>query len=704
MLTNVNEFPEVISRCQNSSVGKLLPTALYVHISALKNLDSLLQAYEQRARKLIEYGDEVTLVKFTTDRPKISYLAYPDFDRDPHPKLHKSIIVDLLREEVQQRNYHHSQNPPILHRKETFVTPDYPLYEEFANLTQLEVSLGLLKNSRQIGTYAGWQQRLKKEGVDFVGHNLVCHLNRGTPVTAARKSVGGGTPLELIEQEGTVVLRRCNGDPLFSKQQHSIIEIERHKAAIIRREISRPVRLAIEAEILTEEKTFFDYGCGHGEDLKFLRDRGYTSSGWDPYYQPNQTCVSADIVNLGYIINVIEDTQERRSALLKAWELTKQVLIVSAQVLIDERQRGLVAYGDGIVTSRNTFQKYYQQEELKAYIDRVLAVDAIPVSLGIFFVFRDPTQAEAFRASRFHSRVSTPRVLAKIRNFEYYRELLSPLMEFYTKRGRLPVRGELAQEAAIKAEFKRYHTAFKLILQATDEQEWSAITEKRRQDLLIYLALANFTGRLSAQKLAPEVKEDFKALFGSYRQACFLADSILLTVGNMRKIGYLCQTSPCGKQLTNSLAVHISALEKLDPLLRLYEGCASRSFGRLEEANIVKLYYHQPKISYLYYPDFDNEAHPTIQTSMEIDMKHLTATYHDYSQDDNPPVLHRKEALVAPDYPLYKKFAKLTKQEEKLGLLSDRASIRFYQGWLHCLAKHNLTIKKYKLLAVKEQN
>ena len=81
-------------------------------------------------------------------------------------------------------------------------------------------------------------------------------------------------------------------------------------------------------------------------------------------------------------------------------------------------------------------------------------------------------------------------------------------------------------------------------------------------------------------------------------------------------------------------------------------------------------------------------------------MQNLNATYHDYARDDNPPVLHRKEALVAPDYPLYKKFAKLTKQEEKLGLLRDRSSIRFHQGWLHCLAKHNLTIKKYKLLAL----
>lgn len=62
---------------------------------------------------------------------------------------------------------------------------------------------------------------------------------------------------------------------------------------------------------------------------------------------------------------MIENVTERREALIKAWSLTKEILIVSAQVLIDDRTSGYMIYGDGIVTERNTFQKYYEQEELK---------------------------------------------------------------------------------------------------------------------------------------------------------------------------------------------------------------------------------------------------------------------------------------------------------------------------------------------------
>jgi DNA phosphorothioation-associated putative methyltransferase len=455
--------------------------------------------------------------------------------------------------------------------------------------------------------------------------------------------------------------------------------------------------LALETDLLTEGSTFFDYGCGYGTDVKFIENQGYFSAGWDPYYYPDNHLTESDIVNLGYVINVIEDIAERREALIKAWQLTRRVLVVAAQVLIDDRNRGLVAYGDGVITNRNTFQKYYEQEELKTYIDQVLNVDAVAVSLGIYFVFRDEAQAEAFRASRYLSRVSTPRILPTVRNFQDYQELLTPLMEFYTQRGRLPVKGELTQEEEIKTEFGRYSYAFKLVLQATDEQEWQAITEKRREDLLIYLALAKFDDRPSAKKLSTTAKEDFKALFGSYKQACSLADELLFSVGNLRKIAHLCLQSSVGKKLKNGLAIHLSAIEKLAPLLRLYEGCVSQTLGRLEDANVIKLNFHKPQISYFIYPDFDTVAHPILHTMMNVDLRNLSVSYQDYYLEYNPPILHQKDALVADDYPLYSEFASLTNQERDLGLLDNFYAINKYQGWLQCLAQQNLIIQGHRV-------
>jgi hypothetical protein len=162
----------------------------------------------------------------------------------------------------------------VLHRKEAFVTPAYPFYLLSAELTRQEERLGLLDNSRSIGTHYNWQQRLTEHHIELQGHYLACpysrHLTSRTP------------------------------------------KIDRHKAALIRSSLSKPVWVALEAGLFAPNSSFFDYGCGHGGDIQHIATQGFISSGWDPYYCPDTACVSADVVNLGYVINVIEDPAERR--------------------------------------------------------------------------------------------------------------------------------------------------------------------------------------------------------------------------------------------------------------------------------------------------------------------------------------------------------------------------------------------------------
>lgn len=476
--------------------------------------------------------------------------------------------------------------------------------------------------------------------------------------------------------------------------------IERHKAAIVRSVHSKPVRLALEAELFQPDSTFFDYGCGRGIDIEYIAKQGFESNGWDPYFSPETPHISADIVNLGYVINVIEDTAERRQALLNAWNLTQKVLIVSAQVLIENQIYGFIAYGDGVITSRNTFQKYYEQEELKTYIDQALNVDAVPVALGIYFVFRDETQAESFRASRFRSRAMTPRIRLNVKRFEDYKDLLAPLMEFMTERGRLPRNDEVEtlNFTSLQKEFGNVRRAFQLVLQATDVQGWDEITDKRRQDLLVYLALSHFGRRPKFRDLESLVQNDIKSLFGSYQQACTAADLMLVSLGKTEVIDERCQNSCIGKKLTHSLLVHVTALDKIDPLLRLYEGCASRTIGRPQEATVIKFHIYKPKISYLFYPDFDTEPHPALHMSMQIDLRDLHVNYEDFNPEDNPPLLHQKDQVVPKDYIHYEKFAKLSQQEINWGLLDDFKSIRNRNGWLRCLEQHCADLRGHRVV------
>ncbi|MBD2181331.1 DNA phosphorothioation-associated putative methyltransferase [Planktothrix sp. FACHB-1355] len=663
LISQLNEPGFLENCCQQSLIGKKLPNALYVHISAIEKLAPPLRLHYERFSQIIATGmDGANIIKFHTDRPKISYLFYPDFDTDPHPALLASVQINLENNEIspmmRYRDYSNSDNPPILHRKETFVTPEYPYYQEFEQLTKAEEKLGLLDKTSSIGTRQGWMQWLQYQGVQIQGHRVVNE----------------------------------NGD-----RSSRIPKIERHRAAIVRTDLSRPVRFALEANLFTENITFFDYGCGHGGDVTRIAERGYTSNGWDPFYFPNEPCIPADIINIGYVINVIEHIEERGEALRKAWELTHQVLLVSAQVLIDDEKHGKIAFGDGVITRHNTFQKYYEQEELKIYIDQVLGVDSIPVALGIYFVFRDENQAQNFRASRCRSRISTPRIRTQVKRFEDYKDLLAPLMAFVTDRGRLPVPGELPQEAEINFEFRKITRAFDVILQATEAGEWDMIKQKRRSDLLLYLALSEFKDYVQFKDIEPVVQKDIKALFGSYKKAREEAEDILFSLGDLSVVAKCCEESAIGHKRPNALFIHVSALSELDYRLRIYEGCASRTIGRMDEVTLIKFHTKQPKISYLFYPDFDTDPHPKLHTSMHIDLRDLHVSYRDYSDLQDPPVWHRKETVLTPNYPGYEKFAKLSEQEENRGLFDDTNAIKTLKGWERCLEEHCAEIRNYRL-------
>ena len=58
-----------------------------------------------------------------------------------------------------------------------------------------------------------------------------------------------------------------------------------------------------------------------------------------------------------------------------------------------------------------------------------------------------------------------------------------------------------------------------------------------------------------------------------------------------------------GKLLPDDLYVHRSALDRLDPLLRIYEGCGRAYLGEVEGANVIKIHRRSGKLSYLVYPD-----------------------------------------------------------------------------------------------------
>jgi DNA phosphorothioation-associated putative methyltransferase len=99
--------------------------------------------------------------------------VYPEFETDPHPALLRSIKLSLRSRELDCYDYAKSTNPPVLHRKETFLPSDHPLHARFTRLTQQEEKHGLLDDTTTIGMREGWERRLHEKGFTIRGHRLV---------------------------------------------------------------------------------------------------------------------------------------------------------------------------------------------------------------------------------------------------------------------------------------------------------------------------------------------------------------------------------------------------------------------------------------------------------------------------------------------------------------------------------------------------
>ena len=205
--------------------------------------------------------------------------------------------------------------------------------------------------------------------------------------------------------------------------------VQRHKTAIRRGDFSRPVKCLLRDGLLGKNVTFFDYGCGRGEDIELLAADGVVCGGWDPAYRPEAPRAEADVVNLGYVLNVIEDQEERSATLRQAWGLCRQLLAVSAQVLMAGRGKEPVEFGDGVLTGRGTFQKFFEQSELKTYLEVQLETEAIPAGIGTFYLFKDEARRQQFLANRFRRREILPRRRIAELRLEEARQTLEPLME-----------------------------------------------------------------------------------------------------------------------------------------------------------------------------------------------------------------------------------------------------------------------------------
>ena len=362
--------------------GKRVVDELYLHVSALSLLgDEAKRDHIARAFALFEQSADPrpNVAKLNLRTGKLSLLSYPSFGEDSFPELAGSWrFGDADDTRPVFRSYTNSINRPILHRKELLVADGYPKRKEWAALTATAESLGLFDETSTIGFRLNWERLIQSKGYVFTDEGFV---PLGNDVTGSADQVFPG----------------------------SEAGIQRHLTALARSSLSAPMQLLIRHRLLSPEVSLFDYGCGRGDDLNLLTNEGFRAAGWDPHFASERPRLEADVVNLGFVINVIEDPAERVEAITKAFALTRGVM--AASVMLYPSTPAGRPFGDGVLTSRQTFQKYFSQGEFKDYLEHILHRPVHMAGPGVAFVFASEEWEQRYSSGRYQTRGVAQRLL-----------------------------------------------------------------------------------------------------------------------------------------------------------------------------------------------------------------------------------------------------------------------------------------------------
>ncbi|MFJ8853579.1 DNA phosphorothioation-associated putative methyltransferase [Streptomyces sp. NPDC102437] len=465
----------------------------------------------------------------------------------------------------------------------------------------------------------------------------------------------------------------------------------RHRTAIGRMGLSAPARQAVMDLQMSDGTQVLDYGCGRGGDVRALGHLGLDVSGWDPVHRPDGNLKPSDIVLLTYVLNVIEKPDERRVALAKAWEHTKVALVVSARLRWERNQVKGTEYGDGIITSRNTFQHLFAASELRDFVQDVTGVRCLSAAPGIVYAFRSDEARLAYLARQI-----TPDAawLAS----EDTASAIAAVVDHLEQRGRVPQLEEMPYPIMGLLRHMRPQELKRLVEQAADPLKVETGAERSALDTLLFLAVELFHGRGPASSLPIPVQLDIRAFFSSYAEACKRADRLLFKLRDDAYVRRAMNGSVAGKFTATALYVHRRAMPRIPTILRLYEQCASIAAGRPPAWSIVKLRHQSRGVSWLDYPEFDSDPHPRLSTSYAVDLKTLKASFLSYADSTNRPLLHRKHEFLAPDDPDVPKYQRLTEAEVRAGLYEHPHLIGNEEGWERELARTGRSLRGHRLI------
>jgi DNA phosphorothioation-associated putative methyltransferase len=365
-------------------------------------------------------------------------------------------------------------------------------------------------------------------------------------------------------------------------------------------------------------------------------------------------------------------------------------------------------FADGVLTRRNTFQRYYTQAELRQYVESTLRTNAIALAPGVFLVFKDQAAEQRFQIGRSRSRIrflrpSLPRLPRPPRPprvptarqsgsgaetppvprvpkapaprrpdpWELCAEEFDDLCRQWEALGREPVLDEIRYREELEKAFGSLPRAMKAALARLDHDALGTARAQRTEDILVYLALQRFYRRKPYRQLDIALQRDIKTFLGDYVSATDAADVLLAEVAAPDAIVRAAQQA-AEKGLGwlvegKSLQLHSSLVGRLPAILRVYVGCASVLYGDVTMADLVKIHLSSGKVTIMRCDDFGAPL-PAVVERVKINLRTQDVRLFSYrtGTEFEPLVLYLKSRFMNEEMPGYAEQAEFDRRIEEL--------------------------------------
>ena len=438
------------------------------------------------------------------------------------------------------------------------------------------------------------------------------------------------------------------------------VEIQRHKTAIGRPALSLPAKLLFQSGLVTDETSVLDYGCGRGDDVKFLKELGIPAIGWDPHFAPNPAhLVQHDIVNLGFVLNVIEDPKERKTVLNDAYALADKCLSVSVMLHAQNDATTSMPFGDGQLTSKKTFQKYYEQLELEELISNQLSASPIAAAPGVFFIFKDEALEQDFLLKRQLGIIQDyePRdLLTKVQEQKEKTDLIlrttQNLIRHTLAFARKPEIEELPRyfrQQLAKTELS-YRRIFNAASQQISEEQLKEAVLQKKQQLKLFFAIYLFSSRPKYRKLNSTLQKDVRLHFGSMKDLEKDSKELLYSLGNtelLRTDSLHAQSAGYGHYQNEKFTLKAEHLANIPIRLRGVVALAERLAGSIEGNDLIRIHIESKKISYIKVENFDTSPLPRIMARTIVKFRKNEIINLDHSKDGRVKTVYLKSRWMS---------------------------------------------------------